>query len=75
MKTRINGFHGNAKGNESMQTILIMAIGALLLLGLNKFFNGSDVAGKIYSNVTSILTSGYTIGGGTGGQGGGSAAP
>jgi len=65
MTNRIRGLNGDRKGNESMQTILIMAIGALLLMGLNKFFNSAEVGGKIKTNVTEVLGKAMTIGGST----------
>jgi len=62
---KIKNLKSDCKGNESMQTILIMAIGALLLMGLNKFFNSAEVGGKIKSNVTEVLGKAMTIGGST----------
>ena len=58
---RIKRLNSDCKGNESMQTIMIMAVGALLLMGLNSFFNSSEVGGQIKTNVTNILKSTFKI--------------
>jgi hypothetical protein len=63
MFNRVRGLNSDRKGNESMQTIMIMAVGALLLMGLNTFFNSGDVSGQIHKAVKAILSAKPTIGG------------
>lgn len=46
-------------GNESMQTILILAVGSLLLMGLNRFWNGNSH--QVHSQVTQAASKPWSI--------------
>ena len=50
MFNRMASLHRNEAGNESMQTVLIMAVGALIMIGVHALFNSNmkdAISGKI----------------------------
>ncbi len=46
MFARIARLHRDERGNESMQTVLIMAVGALILLAIHSLFK-SDIGKQV----------------------------
>jgi len=54
MFNRIVSLHRNEAGNESMQTVMIMAVGALIMIGVHSLFT-SSIGGKVKEHVENIL--------------------
>ncbi len=63
MFNRIAGLHRNEAGNESMQTVMIMAVGALIMIGIHALFQ-SDIGEKVKGHVGSVLGGDFTFGDG-----------
>jgi hypothetical protein len=62
MLRRIAKLHSDQAGNESMQTVMIMAVGALIMIGVHALFK-SDIGGEVQKHVKSVLSNGFTFGG------------
>ncbi len=63
MFNQIARLHRNEAGNESMQTVMIMAVGALIMIGVHALFQ-SDIGGKVKEHIGSVLGGEFTFGGG-----------
>ncbi len=58
MFNRIARLHRNEAGNESMQTVMIMAVGALVMLGVHALFN-SNMKDQISGKIDELLGSSF----------------
>lgn len=62
MLRRIVSLHRNEVGNESMQTVMIMAVGALIMLAVHALFK-TNISEKVTEHVKNVLDgSGITMG-------------
>ncbi|MDZ4851943.1 MAG: hypothetical protein SGI77_21855 [Pirellulaceae bacterium] len=68
MFSRIVSLHRNEAGNESMQTVMIMAVGALIMLGVHALFK-SDIGGEVQKHIKGVLSSGFDFKGSGAGLG------
>lgn len=57
MFNRIAGLHRNEAGNESIQTVMIMAVGALIMLAIHTLFN-TEIGGQVQKLVKDVLKEG-----------------
>ncbi len=68
MFNRIASLHRNEAGNESMQTVMIMAVGALIMIGIHSLFQ-TDIASKVKGHIGSVLDGNFNFAGGATGAG------
>jgi len=62
MFNRIVSLHRNEAGNESMQTVMIMAVGALIMLAINALFK-NNISTQVTKLVDDVLKgAGITMG-------------
>ncbi len=54
MFARIARLHRDERGNESIQTVLIMAVGALVLLAIHSLYK-SDIGKQVQKLVQDVL--------------------
>jgi len=54
MFNRIVSLHRNEAGNESMQTVMIMAVGALIMLAINALFK-NNISTQVTKLVDDVL--------------------
>ena len=54
MFNRIAGLHRNEAGNESMQTVMIMAVGALIMLAIHQLFK-TNIGKEVTNHVKAVL--------------------
>lgn len=57
MLNRIAGLHRDEAGNESMQTVMIMAVGALIMLAIHQLFK-MNIGEKVTDYVKDVLAGG-----------------
>ena len=55
MFKQIARLHRDEAGNESMQTVMIMAVGALIMLAVSALFK-SDIGPKVTQKVSQLIT-------------------
>lgn len=63
MLRRIAALHRDQAGNESMQTVMIMAVGALIMLAVSALFK-SNIGPTVTTKVKELMDgTGITMGG------------
>jgi len=63
MFNRIARLHRNEAGNESMQTVMIMAVGALIMIGVHALFQ-SDIGQQVKDHIAKVMEGDFTFSGG-----------
>lgn len=55
MFNQIARLHRNESGNESMQTVMIMAVGALIMIGVHGLYS-SEIGGQVKKHITDVIS-------------------
>lgn len=54
MTQTVRRFHNDEAGNESLQTIMIMAVGAMVMVGLVKIWDG-NIKGEVVAKLVDMF--------------------
>ena len=55
IKNALTRFHGEQAGNEAIQTVAILAVGAMVLVALNGIWN-SEIKDNVVDKISSVFT-------------------
>ena len=55
IKNAVSGFHNNEAGNEAIQTVAILAVGAMVLVALNAIWN-SSIRDSVVARVEAVFS-------------------